>query len=224
MPEKLHELQRLFLIEATRNNVLPLDDNIAARFNADTAGRPVLIKGDSQILFGSMGRLSENSVINIKNKSHSVTAEIVVPPTGAEGVIIAQGGNIGGWSLYAKGGKLKYCYNFLGIQQFYAESSDVLPPGEHQVRMEFAYAGGGLGKGGTATLYTDGKQVGQGTVGATLAMVFSADDGLDVGEDSGAAVSPDYGATGNAFNGAVRGVQLSIADDKGEHVVSPEDA
>src|ERR1700734_2069371 len=109
MPDKLHELQRLWLIEATRNNVLPLDDRGAERFNPDLAGRPVLIKGNSQILFGSMGRLSENSVLNMKNKSHSVTAEIVVPATGAEGVIVAQGGNIGGWSLYAKGGKLKYC-------------------------------------------------------------------------------------------------------------------
>ena len=137
MPEKLHELQRLWLIEAVRYNVLPLDDNLGARFNPDTAGRPVLIKGNSQILFGSMGRLSENSVVNVKNKSHSVTAEIVVPTTGAEGVIIAQGGNIGGWSLYAKGGKLKYCYNLLGIQHFYAESSERTasgrPPGAHGV-------------------------------------------------------------------------------------------
>ena len=84
-----------------------------------------------------MGRLSENSVLNLKNKSHSVTAKIVVPATGAEGVIVAQGGNIGGWSLYAKGGKLKYCYNLLGIQYFYAESSEVLSQGDHQVRMEF---------------------------------------------------------------------------------------
>src|ERR1700735_2687962 len=114
-----------------------------------------------------MGRLSESSVLNIKNNSHSVTAEIVVPPTGAEGVIVAQGGNIGGWSLYAKAGKLKYCYNLLGIQQFYAESSDVLPPGEHQVRMEFAYDGGGLGQGGTASLYVDGKKGGEGKVAAT---------------------------------------------------------
>ena len=147
MPEKLHELQRLWLIEAVRFNVLPLDDNIGVRMNSDLAGRPVLIKGNSQILFGSMGRLSENSVLNMKNKSHSVTANITVPTTGAEGVIVAQGGNIGGWSLYAKGGKLKYCYNLLGIQQFYAESADALPAGDHQVRMEFAYAGGGLGEG-----------------------------------------------------------------------------
>ena len=226
MPEKLHELQRLWLIEATRYNVLPLDDNLGARLNSDTAGRPQLIKGKSQILFGSMGRLSENSVLNLKNKSHSVTAEIVVPATGAEGVIVAQGGNIGGWSLYAKGGKLKYCYNFLGIHQFYAESNSSLPPGEHQVRMEFAYAGGGLGKGGIATLYVDGKKVGEGQVAVTAAMVFSADDGCDVGVDNGSPVSPDYGARGNEFTGHVKGVQLAIAEDAVslDHLVSPEEA
>jgi hypothetical protein len=181
--------------------------------NPDVAGRPVLIKGKSQILFGSMGRLSESSVLNLKNKSHSITAEIVVPTTGAEGVIIAQGGNIGGWSLYAKGGKLKYCYNLLGIQQFYAESSSALTPGDHQVRMEFAYAGGGFGKDGTASLYVDGKKVGEGKVGATAAMIFSADDGCDVGVDTGSPVSPDYGSRGNEFSGRVKGVQLAIAED-----------
>jgi len=226
MPEKLHELQRLWLIEATRYNVLPLDDRAAERIDGKMAGRPVLITGNSQILFGSMGRLSENSVINIKNKSHSVTAEIVVPPTGAEGVIVAQGGNIGGCSLYVKGGKLKYCYNLLGIQQFYAESSGPLPPGEHQVRMEFAYVGGGLGKGGAVSLFVDGKKVGEGKVAATAAMVFSADDGCDVGEDSGSPVSPDYGSRGNRFNGVVKGVQLAIAEDAVsiDHLVSPEEA
>jgi arylsulfatase len=200
MPEKLHQLQRLWLIEATRCN--------------------------SQILFGSMGRLSENSVLNMKNKSHAVTAEIVVPTTGAEGVIVAQGGNIGGWSLYAKEGKLKYCYNLLGIRYFYAESSSALPPGDHQVRMEFAYAGGGLGKGGTVSLYVDGQKVGEGTVGATAAMIFSADDGCDVGEDTGSPVSPDYGSRGNRFSGRVKGVQLAIAEDAEsvDHLVSPEEA
>jgi arylsulfatase len=190
------------------------------------AGRPVLIKGKSQILFGSMGRLSENSVINMKNKSHSVTAEIVVPATGAEGVIVAQGGNVGGWSLYANSGKLKYCYNLFGIQQFYAESSNPMPPGTHQVRMEFAYAGGGLGKGGTVSLYVDGKKVGEGKIGATEPMLFSADDGCDVGEDTGAPVSPDYGSRGNEFNGVVKGVQLAIAEDavSVDHLVEPEKA
>ncbi len=173
-----------------------------------------------------MGRLSENSVLNLKNKSHSVTAEIVVPPTGAQGVIVAQGGNIGGWSLYAKGGKLKYCYNLLGIQQFYAESAGVLPPGEHQVRMEFAYDGGGLGKGGVASLFVDGKKVGEGRIAVTAAMVFSADDGCDVGVDTGSPVSPDYGSRGNEFSGRVKGVQLAIAEAavSADHLVSPEEA
>ncbi len=226
MPEKLRELQRLWLIEATRYNVLPLDDRRVERVNSDLAGRPVLIKGKSQILFGNMGRLSENSVLNIKNKSHSVTAEIVVPATAAEGVIVAQGGSAGGWSLYAKGGKLKYCYNFLGMQRSYAESSSPLPPGEHQVRMEFAYAGGGLGKGGTVTLFVDGKKVGECNVGRTAPMAFSADDGCDVGVDTGAPVSPDYGSRGNEFNGVVKGVQLAIAEDAEsvDHLVNPEDA
>ena len=119
MPAKLHELQRLWLIEATRYKVLPLDDRMVERMNPDTAGRPVLIKGKTQLLFGAMGRLGENCVLNIKNKSHSVTAEIVVPQKGAEGVIVSQGANIGGWSLYAKDGKLKYCYNWGGFKHFF---------------------------------------------------------------------------------------------------------
>src|SRR6266496_2738690 len=226
MPEKLHELQRLWLIEATRFNVLPMDDDLEKRFNPDTAGRPVLIRGKTQILFGGMGHLSENTVLNIKNKSHSVTAEIEVPQRGAEGVIIAQGSNIGGWSLYAKGGKLKYCYNLLGIQHFFAESAGAIPAGAHQVRMEFAYAGGGLGKGGAVSLYIDGKKVGEGDIPMTQAMVFSGDDGCDVGEDSGAPVSPDYSPHGNAFNGQVKGVQLAIADaaENPVHLVSAAEA
>jgi len=226
MPDKLHQLQRLWLIEATRYNVLPLDDRVAERMNSDLAGRPVLIKGKSQILFGGMGRLSENSVLNMKNKSHSVTAEIEVPAGGAEGVIIAQGGNIGGWSLYAKGGKLKYCYNLIGVKHFFAESAEAIPAGSHQVRMEFAYAGGGVGKGGTASLFIDGKKVGEGAVGGTAVTVFSADDGCDVGCDTGAPVSPDYGPRGNEFNGIVKGVQLAIGDaaESPDHHVSPEEA
>jgi arylsulfatase len=226
MPEKLHEMQRLFLIEATKYNVLPLDDRVAQRLDSDLAGRPVLIKGKTQILFGGMGRLSENCVVNIKNKSHAVTAEIVVPNSGAEGVIVSQGGNIGGWSLYTKGGKLKYCYNLGGVQQFYAESATPLPAGMHQVRMEFAYAGGGLGKGGTVTLYTDGKKVGEGKIPMTQAMVFSADDGCDVGLDGGSPVSPDYGSRGNEFNGDVKGVEIAIAEaaETFDHLVKPEDA
>jgi arylsulfatase A-like enzyme len=226
MPEKLHELQRLWLMEAVRYNVLPLDDDLGKRMNPDTAGRPVLIRGNTQLLFGDMGRLSENCVISIKNKAHSVTAEVDVPRGGAEGVIIAQGSNIGGWSLYARDGKLKYCYNLGGVKYFYVESTTAIPAGTHQVRMEFAYAGPGLGKGGKVTLFIDGKQVGQGDIPMTLAMVFSADDGCDVGQDTGAPVSEDYGSRGNRFNGTVRGVQIAIAEAASavDHTVNPQEA
>ncbi|MBP6595915.1 MAG: arylsulfatase [Arenimonas sp.] len=224
MPGKLREMQRLFIIEATRYKVLPLDDRMFEKINPDTAGRPVLIKGKTQLLTGGMGHLSENCVINIKNKSHSVTANIVVPEGGAKGVIIAQGADIGGWSLYAHGGKFKYCYNWGGFKHFFAEGATALTPGEHQVRMEFAYDGGGLGKGGKVTLYVDGKKDGEGVVGATLAMIFSADDGCDVGKDGGSAVSPDYASGDNAFNGKVKGVMLSIAEDDGKHLIDPADA
>jgi arylsulfatase len=225
-PEKLQALQRLWLIEATRYKVLPIDDRVAEKMNPDMAGRPVLVKGKTQLLFGGMGRLSEGCVLNLKNKSHSVTAQIVVPKNGAEGVIIAQGANIGGWSLYAKGGKLKYCYNLAGMQHFFVEGTAPLSEGDHQVRMEFAYDGGGLGKGGQIALFVDGAKVGEGRIPMSHAIVFSADDGCDVGKDTGAPVSPDYGSVGNAFNGIVKGVQLAIqeAAEAADHLVSPEDA
>lgn len=226
MPEKLHQLQRLFLIEATKYNVLPLDDRAAERTQPELAGRPTLIKGKTQILFAGMGRLGENCVLNIKNKSHAVTAEILVPDSGAEGVIVAQGGNIGGWSLYALKGKLKYCYNLGGVKHFFVEAETPLPTGQHQVRMEFAYAGGGLGKGGKVSLYIDGKKVGEGEIPMTQAMVFSADDGCDVGVDTGSPVSPDYTSRGNEFSGEVKGVELAIGEDAeaADHLLKPEDA
>jgi arylsulfatase len=225
-PERLHELQRLWLIEATRYGVLPLDDRAAERILPEVAGRPSLIAGSSQVLFGGMGRLSENSVVNIKNRSHAVTAEVVVPEGGAEGVIIAQGGSIGGWSLYAKEGRPRYCYNLLGIRHFYvAAGGDPMAPGKHQVRAEFAYDGGGLGKGGTVTLYVDGEPVGDGRVDATAAMVFSADDTCDVGMEGGALVTPDYPEHGNAFTGEIAWVQIDVGDAAADadHVVSAEE-
>jgi arylsulfatase A-like enzyme len=162
MPEKLHELQRLFLIEATKYNVIPLDDRAAERMHPDLAGRPQLIKGNTQVFYPGMSRLSENSVLSIKNNSFSVTAEVVVPEQSgngkrpAGGTIIAQGGAIGGWSLYAKDRKTKFTYNLLGVKTFTTEADEPVPPGKHQVRAEFAYDGGGLGKGGDVSLYYDG--------------------------------------------------------------------
>ena len=156
--------------------MLPLDDRRVERFNADLAGRPQLIRGKSQLLYEGMGRLSENSVLVIKNKSHAITAQIEVPEGGAEGVIVAQGGAYAGWSLYLHEGRPAYCYNFFGLQRFKIYGEQPVPAGEHQIRMEFAYDGGGLGKGGDVTLYLDGDKVGEGRVEHTVPMLFSADE------------------------------------------------
>jgi arylsulfatase A-like enzyme len=225
MPEKLEELKGLFLEEARKYNVLPLDDRRVERFNSDLAGRPVLIRGNSQLLFAGMGRLTENSVLNIKNKSHSVTAQLQVPEGGAEGVILAQGGAYAGWSLYAKGRKPKYCYNLFGLQRFHVEGEKEIPSGSHQVRMEFAYDGGGLGKGGTVSLYVDGEKTGEGRVDGTVPMAFSADETCDVGSDTASPVSDDYTAEESRFTGTVDWVQIDIAEaaEDLDHLITPEE-
>ena len=97
----------------------------------------------------------------MKNTSYSITANVTVPDGGVEGVILAQGGLTGGHTLYVKDGKPKYCYNFFGLERYYAEGTKAIPAGDHQVRMEFTYDGGGVGKGGIATLYIDGVDVGE---------------------------------------------------------------
>ncbi|KQZ83464.1 arylsulfatase [Microbacterium sp. Root166] len=222
-PEKLHELQRLWLIEAVKYNVLPIDDRTGERLNPELAGRPTLIHGDSQLLFGGMGRLSESSVVSIKNKSFSVTAEIDVPAKGAEGVIIAQGGRFGGWSLYFTGGKAKFVYNVLGIHSFATTADAVITPGKHQVRMEFAYDGGGLAKGGGVTLFYDGNAVGTGRVEATQPMVFSADETTDVGFESGTSVSPDYTLGSSRFTGKIQWVQIDTGKDDHDHLIDDDE-
>jgi arylsulfatase len=225
MPEKLAELQQLWLEEARKHNVLPLDDRRIERFNAELVGRPELVKGNSQLLFGGMGRLTESSLLNIKNKSHAVTAEIVVPETGADGVILAQGGAFGGWSLYAKDGRPTYCYNLLGLQRFKIAADATIPPGTHQVRMEFGYDGGGPGKGGTVTLYLDGDQCGEGRVEATVPLIFSADETADVGRDTASPVSDDYAGESSVFTGTVKWVQIDLGEDAedADHLITPEE-
>ena len=200
----------------------------AARRPADRAhqfrsGRPAGAgQGQPQLLFAGMGRLSENSVVNIKNKSFAVTADLDVPAKGAEGVIIAQGGRFGGWSLYAKGGKAKFVYNVLGIKSFAIEGTKPIPAGKTQVRMEFAYDGGGMGKGGTVTLYCDGKEVGKGRVEQTQGFIFSADETTDIGYESGTTVSPDYTAHTSRFNGKINWVQIDLGKDAedADHYIS----
>jgi hypothetical protein len=224
-PDKLHELQRLWLIEATKHNVIPLDDRTAERVNADLAGRHPLIKGDTQVCYPGMTRLSENSVLSIKNKSFSLTAEVVVPDPGANGrlsgTIIAQGGAIGGWSFYTNNRTARFAYNLLGIQTFTTEASQPIPAGQHQVRAEFAYDGGGLAKGGTVSLYYDGEKVGEGRAEATQPFVFSADEGLDIGRETGTAVAAECNVETRAFTGQINWVELKVGGDDHTHLIDP---
>jgi arylsulfatase len=222
-PEKLAELQQRWLLEVTKFNVLPLDDRRIERFNADLAGRPTLVKGDSQILFHGMGRLSENSVLNLKNKSHSVTAEFTVTDGAANGVLIAQGGAFGGWALYLKDGTPKYCYNLFGLRESVIEGNSTIPAGKHQFRVEFTYDGGGLGKGGNVALFVDGAQVGDGKLDATVPLIFSADETCDLAEDTGSPVSGDYTSEGSRFTGTVHWVQLDIGADDHDHLITDEE-
>ena len=220
-PGKLHELQRLWLIEAVKYQVVPLDDRFVERGLPDSAGRPTLVKGNKQLFFRGMGRLTENSVLMFKNMSYSLTAQLVVPESGAEGIVVAQGGVSGGLSIYAKGGRPKFCYNFFGIDRYYVEGDRSLPAGEHQLRTEFAYDGGGLGKGGTITFYIDGDEAGSGHIERTEAFLFSADETFDVGTEFGSPVTTDYSQ--RKFSGEVTWVELELGLDDHNHLIRPED-
>ncbi len=187
-----------------------------------------MIKGNSQLLFAGMGgRLSENSVLDIKNKSFAVTSEVDVPASGAEGgVIIAQGGRFGGWSLYSKDGRAKFHYNVLGIKSYDIEATEAVPVGTSQVRMEFEYDGGGMGRGGTVTLYYDGRRVGGGRVDQTQGFIFSADETTDVGYESGTTVSPpDYTSHTSRFSGKIHWVRIDLGEDAedADHYIDPDE-
>jgi arylsulfatase len=222
-PDMLHELQRLWLIEAVKYQVLPIDDRTAERFNSELAGRPDLMAGRSSMrLDGYTRRITENAAPNTKNKSFSVTAEVMVPEGGAEGVIATQGGAFGGWGLYAKEGKLKYCYNFIGLEYAYVEAEELLQPGERQVRVEFQYDGGGTGQGANLVLYVEGEKVGEGRTERSIPYLISLDETLDVGTDAGTPVTTDYPARGNEFNGTINWVQIDLEPDDHSHLIDSE--
>ena len=192
-PEKLKELQELFLSEAVKYSVLPLDDRTVERVNAALVGRPDLMAGRTSLtVYPGMTGMSENAFINAKNRSHMITAEVEIPKKGANGVILAQAGRFGGWSLYMKGGKPMYTYNWLGLHRYTIAAKQAVPAGKAIIRFEFAYDGGGVGKGGTGTLFVNGKSVATGRIDQTQCCIFSADEGADVGADEGTPVTEAY--------------------------------
>jgi arylsulfatase len=210
-PDKLEELQKLFLEEAARNHALPLDDRVVERANAALAGRPDLMAGRTSLtVYEGMAGMTENVFINTKNRSHAITAEVLVPKGGVEGVILSQAGRFGGWSLYVKEGKPTYVYNFLGLGSSKVAATKPLPEGKASIRYEFAYDGGGPGKGGMGAIFVNGEKVAEGRIDRTQANIFSADEGADVGLDGETPVTDDYKEGDNKFTGKIGKVTIDL--------------
>jgi len=213
-PDKLKEMQALFMTEAVKYRVLPIADRIQERMNAAVAGRPDLM-GDrtSLTVYEGMRGMSENVFINVKNRSHSITAEVQVPRNGARGVILAQGGRFGGWSLHVRDGKPAFTYNWLGLKRYTVVSPKSLPSGKATIRYEFVYDGKGFGKGGSATLTVNGEKVAEGRIEGTHAFIFSPDEGADVGLDGETPVVEDYGVPApHRFTGKIDKVTVDVKE------------
>ena len=210
-PDKLKKMQKLFLAEAIKYNVLPLDDRVFERFNAKIAGRPDLM-GDrkSLTLFGGMAGITENTFLNVKNQSHTITAEVKIPQGGGEGVILCQGGRFAGWSLYMKGGKVSYVHNWMDKDYYTITSPKALPAGKATIRYEFAYDGGKPGSGGKGTISVNGKKVAEGRIEKTVPFLFSADETADVGLDNATPVTEEYKDGDNKFTGKIGKVTVEL--------------
>lgn len=205
---KLKELQGLFMAEAEKFHVLPIDDRLLERTNADLVGRPSVMEGRDSISYGpGMKGMGVDIFIATPGKSYTMTADVDVQ-TGANGVIVAQGGRFGGLSFYVKGGKPAFTYNYLGLEKFDVVSSQALTPGKHTIVYEFK-SDGGLGKGGTGTITVDGNKVAEGRIGRTQPGIFSVDDLADVGTDDGTPVT-DYGAS-KKFTGTLYKVTIKTS-------------
>ncbi len=215
-PDKLKEMQALFMKEAEKYRVLPIDDRLFERLLAAMVGRPELMGGRSSLtLSEGMTGMMENAFLNVKNKSKTITAELDVPAAGANGAIIVQGGRFGGWALYAKDGVPAYDYNFLGLKRYSIVSTKPLAPGKSTIRFDFAYDGGGLAKGGTGTLYVNDEKVAEGRIEHTQPSIFSADETADVGIDLGTPVVETIGSEAKSrFTGTVRKVTVEVKEMK----------
>jgi arylsulfatase len=211
-PKKLAELQAVFLKEAEKYGVLPMDDRFFERLDARRVGRPDVMAGRTSLtLADGMTGMLESVFINVKNRSKSITAEVDVPATGGNGTVIAQGGRFGGWSLYVKNGVPAYDYNFLGLQRTSIAASKPLPPGKSTIRFDFAYDGGGPAKGGMGTLFVNGEKVAEGRIAVTQPGLFSADETADVGIDLGTPVVEAIGAEAKSrFTGRIPRLTVEV--------------
>jgi arylsulfatase A-like enzyme len=193
-PDKLKELQAVFLKEAERNHVLPIDDRRSERFDPQIAGRPDLLGGRKSLtVYPGMIGMMENAFINVKGRHHTIQAEIEIPEgKAANGVVIAQAGYFGGWTLYLKDGKPRHEYNWFAIERTNIGGDAPLAPGKHTISYEFIPDAKKPGTGGKSILSVNGQKVAEGQIPKTQPFAFSADEGADVGIDSETNVSPDY--------------------------------
>lgn len=215
-PEKLEELKQLFLVEAEKNQVLPLDDRLRERLVPSAAPRPDLLAGRrSIVLKPSMQGLREGVAPDVKNTSFALTADVSVGEDAANGVLIAQGGRFAGWSVYLIDGVPVYCYNLCGTHT-YVRGSEPLSPGDHRIEVRFDYDGAGPGKGGEADLMVDGTSVGTGRIERTIAFQFSIDETMDIGRDRGTPVTPEYSAlpAQNAFTATLHEVRIDLGTSR----------
>jgi arylsulfatase len=215
-PQKLKELQAIFMKEAEKYHVLPIDDRTIERTNPALAGRPDLLGGRTSLtLYEGMQGMLENTFMNVKNQSMRVAAELDIPAGGANGAILSQGGRFGGWSLYMKDGKPAYTYNYLGLERYTVTAPAVLAAGPATVTLTFDYDGGGVGKGGKATLLVNGKPVAEGRVEKTQPNIFSADETADVGLDNQTPVAEGIGVGAETrFTGKIKQVTLEVKEVK----------
>ena len=211
-PDKLHDLQLLFYAEAAKYNVLPLDDSGSER--SDPSIRPSLTRGRTEFTYtGPVKRIPEGAAPDIKNKSFSITADVVLPKGNEQGVLVTQGGLSGGYALMFESGRPGFYYNLANVAHYSIVSKHALKPGKHTVVFDFKYNGGGIGKGGTGTLSVDGKQVAQGRIDRTTPFRFSLDETFDVGEDTGTPVSLDYDVPFK-FTGQIEKVVINLGETK----------
>jgi arylsulfatase len=211
-PLKLKQLQDLFMAEAGKYNVLPLDDRAAERL--DPRLRPSLIEGRTAFTyFAGTSRVTESCAPNIKNRSHTITAHVDIPADGGDGVLVAEGGIVGGFTLYVKDRKPVYEYNYFTAEHTKVVGSAPLPVGPCTIRMEFTYDGGGFGRGGAVKLLVNGTQVGSGHVDKTEPARFSADETFDVGCDTGSPVSNDYRSPFR-FTGKLKKIEIQLEEQK----------
>src|SRR5438132_9586103 len=214
-PAKLKELQALFMKEAAKNHVLPIDDRRAERFDARTAGRPDLMGTRTSLtVYPGMVGMTENAFINIKNRSFTITAPVELKDANTNGVIIAQAGRFGGWTLYMKQGKVCYEYNFFGVERTKIASAASLPAGKHVIKFQYEIDQPKPGTGGKCILLVDDKKVAEGHIPKTQPFAFSGDEGADVGMDAETAVSDDYKQGDNKFTGKIDKVTIDVGPSK----------